>query len=247
MPKKLFLDTCTIIALDDLKNEDFDILRDRLEESNSELHASHIQGDEKYRKRPSDPMQIYTEAFAIFEAHGIKIHWENPTKGGVFGVSRFGHSSFFGEPFTTIYKELVCEVRKCDEERGRHQDKTVDEEKRERYEEKKSLNVARDALIAITSLDHDYFITSDYCLHKSLRKVLQNSENRTIFEKIPEIIYEQPCAEKILTRILAVLDSAHKAEQSQYMQDCICPTWYITQFEKPSISMDFGKYPRLLD
>lgn len=68
----------------------------------------------------------------------------------------------------------------------------------------KILNIARDTLIAITSLNHDYFVTSDKCLHKSWRRVIEKDlENRKTLKaqsyKIPRIIYVRPdCPKAIL-------------------------------------------------
>ena len=53
-------------------------------------------------------------------------------------------------------------------------------------------NNSRDALIGLTALNNDFFITSDDCLYDSWKKVIfSNSENRKSLElkyKIPQII-----------------------------------------------------------
>lgn len=57
---------------------------------------------------------------------------------------------------------------------------------------KDDLNIARDALIALSSLNHDYFITADRCLFKSWKIIIESNEgNKKALEKeykIPEII-----------------------------------------------------------
>jgi len=60
---------------------------------------------------------------------------------------------------------------------------------------KRYFDIAQDAVIALTSLDHDYFITSDKCLNKSWKTVIEkNAENKKLLEKsykIPRIIHRR--------------------------------------------------------
>jgi len=192
MAERIFLDTCSIIALSGLKDKaDFDLLRSKLEESNSGLYASHIQVDEKYPEI-SDFKQICKKAFEKFGEHGIRIHWEEATKGTVVGVSRVGYCRVFGDDLARIDDELRNEVRKCMEEKGKNKPKV--------------LNIARDCLIALTSTDYDYFVTSDKCLYESCIKVLQKNETKKILKKTPSIIYVQPEPRKMLKKILKILN-----------------------------------------
>ena len=197
MAAKIFLDTCSIIALSGLDKAGFELLRSKLEESNSGLYASHIQVDEKYSEI-SDFKQICKKAFEKFEEHGIRIHWEEATKGAVVGVSRVGYCRISGEDLARIDDELRRELEKCMNEEGKH--KNLDKKA-------KILNIARDCLIALTSTDYDCFITSDKCLYKSCIKVLQKNETKKMLEKTPSILYVQPEAKKMLREILKILNS----------------------------------------
>lgn len=199
MATKIFLDTCSILfALSGLKDKaDFDLLRNKLEESNSGSYASHIQIDEKYPET-QDFKQICRKAFDKFEEHGIKIHWEEATKGAIVGISRVGYCRISGDDLAGIDDELRRELEKCMNEEGKH--KNLDKKA-------KILNIARDCLIALTSTDYDCFITSDKCLYKSCIKILQKNETKRILEKTPSIIYVQPEPEKMLREILKILNS----------------------------------------
>jgi hypothetical protein len=200
MTAKIFLDTCSIIALSGLKEkEEFDLLRNRLEECKSGLFASHIQGDEMHPEELSDFREIYRKTFEKFEKHGIKIHWEEPTRGMIIGVSRIGFCRIFEDDLAEIGEELEIENRKCMEEKGKF-NKNIDEKAI-------VLNIARDCLIAITSLDYDYFITSDKCLYESWTKVLQRHKTEKKLKKTSEVIYVRRSPEMILKEILKILNS----------------------------------------
>jgi len=200
MTAKIFLDTCSIIALSRLKEkEEFDLLRNRLEECKSGLYVSHIQGDEMHPKELSDFREIYRKAFEKFEKHGIKIHWEEPTRGMIIGVSRIGFCRIFEDDLAEIGEELERENRKCMEERRKFE--------KNAEQQKIVLNLAKDCLIAITSLDYDYFITSDKCLYDSWIKILQRHKTEKILEKTSEVLYAQPSSTMILKEILKILNS----------------------------------------
>lgn len=197
MATKFFLDTNSLNALTGLDKAGFSLLRTRLEESNAELCVTHIQVDERYTKEPSDYQQKIDKALEVLERNGIEIRKTMrtlTTKGLVIGISRVGFSMIFD---AKIDDELRREIKKCDDEREKH--KNMDKEARK-------LNIARDSLIAISSLDHDYFITSDKCLFQSWLKLVEgNAENRGILEKshkIPKIIYVEPFPQAVLKEIL---------------------------------------------
>ena len=196
---KIFLDTCSINALSGLDNASFAHLRSLLKESNSELWASHIQVDEKYNKN-TDFEQMCRKAFEAFEKQGVKINL-GITKGGVWGVSKWGLFSWGSEKLTEIYNELKYEIENCMRKKGKYNSKPFDK--------KAMLNNIRDCLIAVTSADYDYFITSDDCLFKSWEKVLQKSENREALGRISDTKYAEPKPEKIL-KLLSDILGIHK-------------------------------------
>jgi len=200
MPARIFLDTCSINALSGLDESSFRQLRSLLEEKGSRLCASHIQGDERYTKNPPDFRQIQEKAYQKFAEHGIKIHWKDPTKGVVLGISRVGYCRVTGESSSRVYDQLREEIEKCMKEKRR-------DEKELAVEEAKALNIARDCLIAITSTDYDYFITSDKCLYQSFKRILQKEEAKNTFKEIPICMYVDPDAERIVDQLFSILKS----------------------------------------
>lgn len=200
MATKFFLDTNSLNALTGLDKAGFSILRTRLEESNTELCVTHIQVDERYNKEPPDYQQKIDKALEILERNDIEIRKTAralTTKGLVIGISRVGFSTISGDDLGKIDDELRREIKKCNDEWGKHKNMS---------EKAKVLNIARDSLIAITSLNYDYFITSDKCLFESWLKVVEeNAENKRILEKtykIPKIIYIEPFPQAVLKGIL---------------------------------------------
>ena len=196
MAVKLFLDTCSINALSGLDERGFELLRNMLEKSNSKLYASHIQVDERYDRNPTSYAQKCEKAFRVFEKHGIKINLE-PTKYAVADISRFDLCRPCEEDIAEIDSELRNEIKKCMEEKGKYDGKPFDE--------KAIANIVRDCLIAITSADYDYFITSDDCLYKSWSNILQKDETRKVLGRMPNIVYVEPHPERILDQIRLVL------------------------------------------
>lgn len=81
---------------------------------------------------------------------------------------------------------------------------------RKRLEQKGGniLNIATDALISITALGHDFFVTSDYCVFKCWLKVIEDdAQNRkAILEKekhkIPKILFVHPSPQKVFSEIV---------------------------------------------
>jgi hypothetical protein len=197
---KIFLDTCTIIGLSGLDEIGFDRLRRKLEETKSELHACHIQVDESLLGNFGITARPFKEAFRKFGEHQIKIQWEEPTRGAVIGVSRIGLCTVFGEDLSKIYRKLVSALSECMRKSGKYKNKADDGEK-------EMLNNARDALTALTSTTYDFFITSDKCLYKSWKAILQENETRRILGQTLNPIYVRPSAEKILNSILAILSN----------------------------------------
>jgi hypothetical protein len=156
--------------------------------------------DERYTKNNPDFEQIREKAFKIFEEHGIKINL-GKTKGGFWDISRWDEFTWSSEELAKIHAELRDELEKCMREKGKYCSKPFDE--------KAMVNNIRDCLIATTSTDYDYFITSDECLFKSWEKVLQKSENRDVLGRISDTKYVEPNPEKIL-KLLSDILGIHK-------------------------------------
>jgi hypothetical protein len=175
MPKSFFLDTNVFILLSGLDSGDLAILSGALAGNKIALCMSHVQIDEQNCQEFSDYRLKIEDALRKFTERGIEIIVE-PTNEVVWDVSRFDLARFGSEELSKIDKALRKEIEKCE----RKKDKTVS-------------NIAKDALIALSSLNHDFFVTADSCLFRSWKIVIEsNEENRKAIEqqyKIPEIIH----------------------------------------------------------
>jgi hypothetical protein len=114
-------------------------------------------------------------ARAKFSQVGIDICIE-PTNQLVFDVSRWDLARFGSEQLGEIDEELRREIKKRMGRRFRG-----------------ILNVAKDALIALSALNHDYFITADRRLCASWKAVVEfNEKNKKMLEqngyKIPNVV-----------------------------------------------------------
>jgi hypothetical protein len=186
---KIYLDTCTINALAGLDKEGFDLLRNILEKTSSGLYASHIQVDEGYNRNNPDFEKKCEKAFRGFEEHGIKINLE-ATKAAVWGISRWGLCKWGDNDIEKIDAELRVELEKCNKEKGNYP--PIE-------------NIIKDCLIAVTSPDYDYFITSDCCLSRSWTKILEKNETKQILGETARILYVEPNATEILNKIVEIL------------------------------------------
>ena len=187
-PKKFFLDTNSLIALAGLQGEELRLFVTHLRKTKAELCISHVQIDETYSKEFPTYHEKITMALRRISEKGIEISPLRPTTELVIGISRIGYAKLSDEEFSKIDDSLRSELRKCMGKRA------------------EDMNLARDALIALSSLDCDYFITSDRYLHKSwLKVIVRNDENRKILSqthKIPEIVYARPTLQKLSQEIM---------------------------------------------
>jgi hypothetical protein len=188
---KIYLDTCTINALTGLDNKEFDLLRSVLEKTNSRLYASHIQVDERYTKNSPDFEKKCEKAFERLVEHGIEIKPE-ATKAAVYGISKYGLSKWSDIGIEKIRIELMVELEKCNKEKGKYP--PIE-------------NIIKDFLIAVTSADYDYFITSDDCLYRSWRRILEKNETRDILGRASTILYVKPVPTEILNQMTRILES----------------------------------------
>lgn len=154
-------------------NDDLPELRNYVFENHAEICTGQVQIDENITE--GDFSEKIERATRKLKAHGIVVNLE-PTIIAVVGISRFGFCKFGSDELGKIYDELRSEIEICE---GKNP--------------KPKLNIARDAIIALSSLNHDYFITADECLMKSWEKVIENNqENKTILQKaysIPKIVH----------------------------------------------------------
>ena len=172
MTAKFYLDTNALILLSGL-NEDLSELSKHISENHVELSIGHVQIDEEVSGDNFN--QNFEKALRKLRTYEITVNLE-PTVIAIFDVSRFDLCKFGSKDLGKIYDELRTEIECC-----------------ERKKPKPKLNIARDAIIALSSLNHDYFITADECLLKSWRKVVENNqENKVVLQKtysIPKLIH----------------------------------------------------------
>ena len=199
---EFFIDTSALICLSGLEDPDLQDFKNQMEKSNSELSTTHIQMDEKTKhvkfhepasKKNEIEVQSYQqkieEALKSLRKKGISVQVE-PTKIAVFGVSRFGHAKFGSKEIGQLYDELRKEIDKC--EKAREHPKTI-------------LNLASDAAIAVSALDHDFLVTCDKCLSDSWRGVIGKHGILKQQYPIPKVIYAKPFPNQVAKQMLAAL------------------------------------------
>ncbi len=194
-----FLDTNALVYLAGLKDSELQIFKNRIEAGNSELSTTHIQIDEitkhikfhepvkgLHEKKVQSYQQKIDEALKTLKNKGIVVHIE-PTKAFVLGVSRLGHGALGSEDIGKIYDELRKVIEECERAKGKI--KTL-------------LNIACDAVIAVSSIDHDFFITTDRCLSDSWYKIIDKHKTLNKQFKIPKIVYARRSPKDVANRIL---------------------------------------------
>jgi predicted nucleic acid-binding protein len=169
-----FLDTNALIALSGLDENNFLKLSREIAKREISIYISHVQIDEQYNREFSDYQRKIREALKKFSEHCIEIIVK-PTTQLVWDVSRWNFARFGSKKLGEIDDFLRQEIEKC---MGK--------------KHKGVLNVARDALIALSSLNHDYFITNDECLYKGWKIVVESNKNKKALKqggyKLPQVI-----------------------------------------------------------
>lgn len=195
---KFFLDTGALIALAGLKEPDLQNLKNRMKAGNLELNTTHVQTDEitahikfhekvtkKHEKRVATYQQKIDRALESLKSKGIEVHFEL-AKMGAWGVMRWGYFKWGGKETGKLYDDLRKEIGRCEEAKG-----TI----------KPLLNIACDAVIAVSSLDHDFFITCDKCLFNSWHKVIVKHPKLKQRFKVPKVIYTRRNPKEVASAI----------------------------------------------
>lgn len=150
-------------------------IAEEISKKNIELQICHIQIDEHSTDDKDTLGNSITltekakKALKKLRTYGCQINIVC-TKGIMFGISKFGLCCFGDDFLSQLCDELIAEIGKWQK-----QDKVS--------------NVARDALIAVSSLDNNYFLTSDLRLKQAWDSVI--SKHQEEVEKkylIPKII-----------------------------------------------------------
>jgi len=185
---KFFLDTGVLNALQSLEGSDLQNFRNRIEASNSQLSVTHVQIDEKDNKEPKHYQQKIKRVLLSLKKKGIAVQLEC-TKIVVLDESRFDLARFGDEEIGNLYDELRSEIDQCERTKGRT---------------KTPSNIARDAIIAVSSIGHDFLITCDDCLCKSWQKVI-DKHKMLRKSQVPRVIYAHPNPEEVARKMLEVL------------------------------------------
>jgi len=184
----IFLDTNALNAFTGISKKDAQIIHNLLEQSCSSIRVCHLQVDERYA-HISKWNEKAEKIIYSFRNKGLVLN-QIPSKISVTGVSRIGMSEIADGVISKIYDELVNVIENCEK----------------KNKEKK--NIMIDAMIGVTSIGNEIFITCDCCLAKSLKIVLDNAYPKydKIFNiKKPEIIYIQPNTKNIVKKVKDIL------------------------------------------
>jgi len=164
---KFYLDTDALNRLSSLNGKKLEEFKKRFNSINAELIVTHVQVDERYSPKEEQKYQeVVDKAVETLRRNGIEIKVEN-TKGMVVGISRVGFCSICNSNIRKIYDELDKEINACE---------------KAKQNPKAPLNVKRDAMIAVSSLEHSFLITTDKCLCDSFNKVVE--EKKELVEKV---------------------------------------------------------------
>jgi len=180
----VFLYTNALIALAGIKNPELMRIKNLIETRGLKLRISHIQIDEMIDGVNRSYEEKRKKALNILKQKGISTETiETPIT--VVGVSRYGLSKIGDDRIHRLYEELKHEIERC--EKG-----------------KPKLNLIRDAVTALSSLDNDYFITCDWCVYKSWNKVIGKHKSLEGGRKIPGIIYARPKPKYVAESIISL-------------------------------------------
>jgi hypothetical protein len=194
---KFSIDTGVLWVLCKLQGSDLLSFKNQMKASSPELSFTHVQFDEAFPKEKAyyKEMQNYEEEIRerlkTLDRKGIKVHVER-TKGFIWDVSRWGYATWGSKEINALKGELRKEIENCEKAKR----------KAEPHRKPKSrFNIARDSEIAVSSLDHDFFVTCDCCLSKSWKKVIDKNGMLCQNYKIPKIILSERSPTKVAKEI----------------------------------------------
>ena len=185
---EVFLDTSALIALSGLRSHKVDALKNLIQSGNLRLNVSHIQVDEKVERNYVDYNRRIIKALGTLEKKGIKVCLI-PTKIAVTDVSRVELSTIGDEEINGFYDELLHEISECEKNKGKTKDWK---------------NLVCDAIIAVTAIDHDYFITCDSCMYDTWKKVIDSYGILRHRFKIPRLYYANSDPKNVADIIIGI-------------------------------------------
>ncbi len=185
------LDSGALIALSGLSIAESKTLRSLLERTDSELTVTHIQIDEKHPDTAKDYRKKVQEALAALTTKGLRVTLE-PSKVTVANYSRSNLTQVGNQALEEAFGHLVTLLRNC--EGVAERDPTPP-------------GIGRDAIIGVSSMDHDVFVTTDKCLSRSYRKLAETDDQVVHAHSIPEIVYVRPVPTKVFRAMTRFLHS----------------------------------------
>lgn len=164
---KFYHDTGALNRLSSLEGKELEDFRKRFNSKDAELIVTHVQVDERYSHEGGQKYrETIDKAVKKLRSKGIQVKVEN-TKIGISGVSRWGYFTLSTSDIEKVYDKLDEEITACENAKQNPKD---------------SLNVKRDAIIAVSPLQYSFLITADKCLCDSFNKVIE--EKRGIIERV---------------------------------------------------------------
>jgi len=201
MVLRVLLDTGALIALAGLK--DIRIVTEFVAcctKSGTVLSVTHVQVDEKVAREVRDYEVKVERAVAELRDLGLRVKIE-PTVITVVGLSRLGLAMFGGKDEGRLYEKLRELISDCDRNKG----KSVDD-----------LNVARDAVTAVSALDHDAFIVCDDCLFSSFQSAA--TDMKQLGTRLPKITYAKPDPVDVGEAILELIRQQSREDYAQLLE-----------------------------
>jgi len=159
--------------------------------------AHHVKFHEPVVRKNEIEVQTYQQkidkALERLREKGINPKLEYP-KIPVQGLARQGYEVESSEDIAHLYDDLRKEIDECEHVRSTP-----------RRKPKSVLNIAADAVIAVSSLGHDFFITCDKCLFECSYKVMKKHGMFKERFKIPETILVRRSPNEVAKAILEQL------------------------------------------
>ena|GEM_PF-2757069 len=187
---KVLLDTSALIALLGIgrtaSGSDF---MDACRRNGILLCVTHIQVDEKVTYEYHEYQTKVDRAVAALRKLGLTVQMQD-TPIAVFGISRYGLAKYAGETESQLYDRLRQLISECTKKRGIPV---------------KDANISRDAVIAVSALDHDVFAVCDECLSQSFQRAIINHPD--LSSRVPKVVFTKADPESVATGILSVVES----------------------------------------
>jgi hypothetical protein len=182
---RILLDTCSLNAIP-IDKDKLKSLNSLLTPKSAQFCLLHVTFNERYKKE-----DIYANLKDLgkhYTDNGLIIH-VNLSEIYLKGITIKGTARKASDFQMQLFKELENLVKDCESSN------------------KKDVNIKRDTIIGVSSLNYDVFITSDKCLKVSLDYLIQKNIKK-LKEKgtIPKTAYRKPEYQEIVDEIKLQLE-----------------------------------------